>query len=243
MLFKEEELTMKKAFLLSIIAVPLLFTGCLEYSEEIWFKNDMSGTIKMDIVIEQKLVDLTKEAKREDNIFSLKGIQNRFGALEGITLVDATIDTAGDNRHTSITLDFDSLESLNKISNTGKKTDFLGSIEVIMTDSLVTYTRTVVMSDDAKNTMIDKYMEQFIWSYTVHFPNKVLEVNRTVSSFDTSNNTATWEYTLADLMKNSRTMKAVFAAPSPRDYVAMAAGGLLFLVFVTVLYKYVGGMR
>ena len=234
---------MKRTLLLSVIAVPLLFAGCLEYTEEIWFKNDMSGTIKMDIVIEEKLVGLNEEANREDNIFSLEGIHNRFGAIEGLKLVDATIDTVGDKRHTSITLDFDSLESLHKISNAGEKTDFLGTIEVIMTDSLVTYTRTVVMSDDAKNTMIDQYMEQFAWSYTVHFPNKVLEVNRTVSTFDTSNNTATWEYTLAELMKNPRTMKAVFAAPSPRDYSAMAVGGLLFLVFVTVLYKYVGKMR
>ena len=234
---------MKRAFLLIVITVPILFAGCLEYSEEIWFKNDMSGTIKMDIVIEEKLAGLNEQANREDNIFSLEGIRNRFGAIAGIKLVVATIDTVGDNRHTSITLDFDSLESLNKISNAGKKTDFLGNIEVIMTDSLVTYTRTVVMSDDAKTAMIDQYMEQFIWSYTVHFPNKVLEVNRTVSAFDTSNNTVTWEYTLADLMKNPRTMKAVFVAPSPRDYIAMAAGVLLFLAFITVLYKYVGKMR
>ncbi len=235
---------MKKALLLSVIAAALcLFAGCLEYSEEIWFKNDMSGTIKMDIVIEEKLVGLNEEANREDNIFSLQGIQNRFGTIEGLKLIDATIDTVGENRHTSITLDFDSLESLNKISNAGKKTDFLGTIAVIMTDSLVTYTRTVVMSDDAKNTMMNQFMEQFVWSYTVHFPNKVLEVNRTVSAFDTSNNTVIWEYTLADLMKNPRSMKAVFAAPSPRDYIAMVAGGLLFLVFITVLYKYVGEMR
>ena len=236
-------MTMKRALLLFVITVPLLCTGCLEYSEEIWFKNDMSGTIKMDIVISEKLVELNEEAGHADNIFTAEGIKNRFGTVKGLTLVDTHIHTEDENRHTSITLDFDSLESLRKISNSRKETGFLGNIAIIITDSLFTYTRSVVMSDDAKNATIDQYMGQFTWTYTVHFPNKVLEVNRSVSAFDTSNNTVTWEFTLGELTKGPQFMKAVFAAPSPRDYTAMAVGGIVFMSFVVALYKVLGKIR
>lgn len=230
---------MKKILLLPVFIL-FVCAGCLNYSEEIWFNNDMSGTITMDILIDEKLVNLSEQAGRVDNIFSEEGIRNRFGNIGGIKLIESKILNDRGNRHATITLDFESIESLKNVSDAKKETGFLGEIEVIKTDSLITYSRTVVMSDDAENKMIDQYMGQFVWRYTVHFPNKVLQVNRSVSAFDTSNNTATWEYSLAELTKQPQRMIAVFVTPSPRDYIAMIVGGLVFLVFVIVLYRKLG---
>ena len=222
---------------LLLVTVAVLFSGCVDYTEELWLNEDMSGTIKMDIVIDEKLATLT-EQERPDNIFSEGGIRSRFSNVRGVELVGAEAHTEGDKRVSTCTLKFDSIESLKNISNAKKETNFLGDIFIAQGDSgRVTYTRTVVMSDDAKNKMVDQILKGFTWTYTVHFPGKILGVDSSANFIDKDTHTVTWVYSLTDLTKKPHTMKAVFTPQAHFDYKALSLAGIVFIVVFVVLYK------
>jgi hypothetical protein len=107
----------------------------------------------------------------------------------------------------------------------------------------VAYTRTVVMSDDAKSQLVDQVLKGYTWSYTVHFPGKILGVDRTANFIDKDTNTVTWVYSLIDLTKKPRTMKVVFTPRTYIDYTAIAIAGVVFVIFFFVTFRVMKKMR
>ncbi|MCE5250958.1 hypothetical protein LLG96_12130 [bacterium] len=233
---------MKKMLLTAAVAV--LCSGCVEYTEEIWFNEDMSGKIRMDIVIDEKLAALSEQEGRTDNVFSETGIRNRFSNIEGVKLIEAGARTEGEKRVSACTLMFESLDALGRISNAKKETNFLGDFYIAHGDSgRVAYTRTIVMSDDAKSQLVDQVLKGYTWSYTVHFPGKILGVDRTANFIDKDTNTVTWVYSLADLTKKPRTMKVVFTPRTHIDYKAITVAGIVFVIFFFVTFRFMKKMR
>ena len=222
---------------LLIAAVVLLYGGCVDYSEELWFNSDLSGRIQVKITIEEKLVKLIEETNRRDNIFTEDGIYDRFERVEGIRIIDVKIYTDGESRLSSFILAFDSIESLTRISNAKKETNFLGDISITKNENgTYTFDRTVVMSNDSKMNMIDEVMDQYTWVYRVHLPGKVLEVNKSINSFDRDKGSLTWAYSLKDLTQNPQTMRALYEAPEPVDYSALIFACVVFLLMFGGLF-------
>ena len=222
---------------LLIAAVVLMYGGCVDYTEELWFNPDLSGRIQVNITIEEKLVKLIEETNRRDNIFTEEGINNRFERVEGIRIIEAKVYTDGENRLSSFTLAFDSIESLMRISNAKKETNFLGEISITKTVSgTYVFDRIVVMSNDAQQKVIDEVMDQYTWVYRVHLPGKVLEVNKSINSFDRDKGSLTWVYSLKELTKNPQVMRAIYEAPEPVDYSALIFACAVFLLMFGGLF-------
>ena len=57
---------------LLMTSVVLLFTGCLEISEEIWFNNDGSGRIRYDFLIAEKFLGSSTPGKSQAFVRGLK---------------------------------------------------------------------------------------------------------------------------------------------------------------------------
>ena len=77
----------------------------------------------------------------------------------------------------------------------------------------------------------------FKWIYKVHFPGKVFEVNNNVSMADKDKGTATWVFTLKDLVRRPQNMVVVYAVPAAVDFKALGIAGIVFLGFFVMLYK------
>jgi len=211
-----------------------LCAGCVEYTEEIWLNRDMSGTIRMNIIVNEMIANLTEEAGRSDSILSEEGARLRFSNLEGIRLTDVKAQRDSLARIISITLDFDTLESLRNISNATKETNFLGDISVRpLEDGRFLFTRNVVMNDDDGNLVADKMLSDFTWMYTLHLPGRLVEANVPTDNIDYDHNTVTWLFSLALLAQGPEKMQVIFEAPRHGD--PLKEIGLMALIATAVV--------
>ncbi len=159
--------------------------------------------------------------------------------MEGIRIIEAKVYTDGESRLSSFTLAFDSIESLTRISNAKKETNFLGDISITKNDDgTYFYDRIVVMSNDSKMNMVDQVMDQYTWVYCVHLPGKILEVNKSIDSFDRDKGSLTWVYSLKELTKNPQVMRALFEAPDPVDYSALIISSAIFMLMFAGLFYF-----
>jgi len=229
-----------------IALAALLYAGCFDYREEIWFNKDLSGRIEMHFIVPEFFVDMSEQAGRTDNLFTPEGIRGRFGSIPGLTLLGAETRTEEENRMIDITLEFDSLESFRRISNATKETDFLGDITVNRTGKgNVSFSRTISLTDSLMQsvTMYDEMLNKRFWITRIHFPGHIISTNAPDQNVDAdTGNTVIWAYSIAVLTKGHRTMYAVYSAPSPRRYLYMGLAALVFVIVFAALYKVLGKM-
>jgi len=230
--------------LLILFCTVVLFAGCVDYKEEIWFNRDMSGTITMDFTIGEMFVDLSEEAERTDNIFTEEGIRNRFSAVEGLAIISSEVYTVDENRIIRIALKFDSLESFRKISNATKKTDFLGAITLSTTpDGNISFSRTISLSDSTIKSyaVYDEMLNKRFWISRIHFPGYIISANAPEENIDDkTGNTVIWAYSIAILTKGPQTMNAVFTSRSSRNMFHLAIAAVVFLAVFGVFYIMLG---
>lgn len=224
-----------------ILSIVLMASaGCIDYSEELHLNRDYSGTITMSFAIAEMYVGLSEDAGRTDNLFTEDGIRNRFADIEGVEYVSSDIRKEEDVRYISITLNFDSLEAFDRISNARSETDFLGEINVNETeDGNVLFTRTVTLSKEKveNSHMSDRLLNEFSWLYTIQFPGTIIRANTPDSNIDYDRHTVTWAYSMAVLGAGPERMVVVFTPPEAPNYLMMVIAGLIFVVVFGILYR------
>ncbi len=220
---------------LVMAAVLLLFSGCVKYNEELWFNKDLSGRIKVDLTIEEKIAKDIEKAGFD--FFTQVGVEELYSRIEGVRVIEMNSITEGTNRHTTFTLSFDSLESLQHIASAVKDTEFLGFITIEKNPSgSSTFTRLVVLRKDARRLISPEQMNSIDWNFKVHFSGKVLEAN-TPPGKERMKDTRSWIYPLSELANTPQTMKVTFAPVSSFNIVALVLAGTVFMFMFFVLYR------
>ncbi len=220
---------------LIMAAALLLFSGCVKYNEELWFNKDLSGRIKVDVTVEEKIARSIEKTGLD--IFTQEGVEELYGGIDGVRVIEMNSTTEGTNRHTAFTLSFDTLESLQHIANAMKDTEFLGFITIEKNPSgSSSFARQMVMRKDARNLITPEQMNSIDWNFMVHFPGKVLEAN-TPPGRERVKDTRSWVYSLRELANDPQTMKATFAPVSSFDIVALVIAGAVFMFMFFVLYR------
>lgn len=223
---------MKKRVMATVL---LLFSGCVKYNEELWFNDDLSGRIKVSVTVEEKIARNIEKTGLD--IFTQEGVDGLYGGIEGVRVIEMNSTTGGTNRHTTFTLSFDTLESLQHIASAMKDTEFLGFITIEKNPSgSSTFARQVVLRKDARRLITQEQMNNIDWNFIVHFPGKVLEAN-TPPGRERMKDTRSWVYPLRELANNPQTMKATFAPVSSFDIVALVIAGAVFMFMFFVLYR------
>lgn len=226
--------------LLLLCTVFVLCTGCVEYSEEIWFKKDMSGQITIKLKIAEMFVDLSEQAGRTYNIFTEEEIQNHFTSISEVRLIESSVETSDEYRIITITLKFDSQDSFRNIFASTDETDFLGGIKLRKTaQGNMSFTRTIALKDSSSRAieLYDENLNQHYFISTIHFPGFIISANAPQANIDTdTNNTVTWAFSLDTLTKEQRTMVADYTAPSERNIISIVLAAIVFLVVFAGLY-------
>ena len=220
---------------LAMVAVLLLFSGCVRYSEELWFNEDLSGRIKVDVLVEEKTARNIE--KTGIDIFTEEGVNELYGGIEGVRVIEMSSATDSTDRLTTFTLSFDSLEALQHIAGALKDTEFLGFITVEENPSgSSTFERKVVLRKDARRLITPEEMNSIEWNFKVHFSGKVLEAN-TPPDKERKNDTRVWVYPLRELVNSPQTMKATFAPVSSYNIFAFMIAGVVFITLFLVLHR------
>ncbi len=184
-----------------LVAILVLLTSCIEYREELWLEHDLSGRIHFDI-------GLPSMTGIEDDDISELSIVALCDTVEGITVTDHSTYLIDENTWIHVELTFDNIYLLNEIEN-----EWFGKFYIFDEQGSRTLKRFITMSDTIKassgnfaNVLKYAMLGQYSWIYTLHFPDELYEVNAHLARTDTTRNTAVWEYSLASLINEQKTI-------------------------------------
>lgn len=197
----------KRLLLHLVLLLVLLFalSGCIEYREEIWLEKDGSGSLLFEI-------GLPEYTRIDDEDLSELSIVELCDSVEGITVTGSATYQVDKITWIQVFVDFEHILLLNEVEDY-----WFGEIRLEEQDDTVIYTRLITLSDSLDseggrfgNMLKQAFLGQYNWSYTLHLPDKILDGNTPLMFRDTLNNNLRWEYTLASLINEQKSMTVTF---------------------------------
>lgn len=183
------------------VLILVLLTSCIEYREELWLEHDLSGRINFEIGL-PILTSINDDEISELSIVAL------CDSVEGINVVSHSTYMLDENTWVHVELSFENILLLNEIEN-----EWFGEFYILDEKDSRTIKRFISMSDTINvssgqfgNVLKYAMLGQYSWIYTMHFPDELYEVNAHIARTDTVSNTAVWEYNLASLINEQKTM-------------------------------------
>ena len=129
---------------LTLLLSLTLLSGCLDYGEELTLNKDGSGRLKLDFTVDMAFMgEVSKALGEEPSPDEMRGptreeIMEGLG-VEGITVSDLDVQERGTKTRVKMTVDFTSLEALNRVEGFGddRKIEFYdeggGKVRVVYT--------------------------------------------------------------------------------------------------------------
>ena len=226
----------KKQILIFIILCFGLI-GCIEYKEKMKLNSDSSGTITFSIGMNEDILTMgNKNAEIDD--FNEEELKKAFKGKEGISLIDSRTYTKDGNRWIEITLDFDSVEKLEKASRDSSGHGIIGDISLVKNENgKWVYTRKILgrgselsnETDTTSNGMMAMMFSQYKWRYELVLPSKIISTDADKTDIDNNTNTIKWTYSLASLT-SGRTMTATFENKNYTNVFYIIGGGIILLL-------------
>jgi len=226
---------------MALLLAVMLTSGCFDYREEIWFNNDLSGTISIDLAIGELYIDYATEVGLKDDVFTADGLAEIAGGIVGVTLINSDVYTAEENRTIKLSLKFDSIDALKRIYNSIEGIDFLG--EISLTDApngQSEFKRMVSLTDPRIKSIasFDENINNRFWVSKIHFPGAVNKTNAPEENIDArTRQVVIWGYSIYVLTQGERSVEATFSQPNKIVLGPIAVAGVVFVLVVVLMYK------
>jgi hypothetical protein len=216
----------------------LTLTGCLDYEEEMWLNNDLSGEVAMTISLSDRLSDPRLGA---DEGLNEDLVRKDVEAADGLKLKSFESFKENGKQVTRVRIAFSSVEKLAWLGrDSSGPGSIIGKITVSKEDGHHVMKRSLEgMSaaspqQSANEALVARGLASLLMGgsylvYTVHFPNEVLNANSTQIAKE--NNTVRWKFPLSQAMSESITMRAEWKSGG---WLWWAVGGILVLALVIV---------
>jgi hypothetical protein len=213
-------------FTISILVISL-FSGCLNYKQEVILYPDGSGKMKIDYWMKfmneesEKVVD-NLGIFNPDSIKS--GFQSAYSKVENVTIYRDTVDSSS---HALINISFNHIDSLNNtnifaeynfsfLEKTGGQINFSQFVPPIATGFGI----------DARN---------FIVTYKYTIPGEIISHNAS----QVSGKTLTWQYKLSEI-GGGKTISVIFQPYKLKEtpiWIYVLSGAVLLLVLFFLLKR------
>ena len=188
---------MRATFYFSLVVL-CFFSGCIEYSEEIWLNADLSGKARLKIGLTQSVKESIGESRSIDNLESI------FLLNPGIKLINKKKYTDNGMDVVDVELSFESFSDFFK----GQSKANLDSYKIKNSDKgILDISREIKINEENESAdqtqfgdMVETVFSAYTWNFTIHFPGKILYSNS--DSIDYETNTIHWSYSLYELMNN-----------------------------------------
>lgn len=220
---------MRKLFLgLILFSTVLLMTGCYHYTEETWLRENGSGKMKMEIALNEALMNMASESNNEEP-FSENKVKNTFKGKKDIKLLSTKSFNKDGNRVIQMELEFKSLKALEALNNSEDNSSFIGKMTMAKNKKgQVIFTRVLSMNSGGSTNGTDsEFADQMMasifanynWKYSIHFPYKVISANTADSHINRKTNTVQWEIPLSSIAKKPQQMTAVLRPYNFFEYI------------------------
>ncbi len=229
---------MKRIRVALTLGALLACVGCIDYEEEVWLKEDGSGTAQITVKLPEQLMAMAGGAKPP---FSKEEAGKGFADSPGIRVVKVEeihdAGTVGFRVH----LSFDSLghleQSLRRRQTNGASVAGSGQLSLARHGSSVHFHRLVTPNkpagkssrDPSAESMVAIFFANHFMTYRYHFPYKISSANTT--QIDPKTNTAEWKFPLAQAVSGDLEMQADLKPQASLTWIwaATGVGGALVL--------------
>jgi hypothetical protein len=234
---------MKKIALI-LLVLSVLLAGCIKYQEEMWIKEDGSGTLTMKVSMPD--MGFGEQADTSADI--------DFQDKPGVRLINKKQYKEEDMTVYEMEVEFDFVDSLSQLKEGEGAEDyqFIGDIELFMDENdNIIFNRLIQFEqeetgveespgspgDEMGEQMFNSMFAQYNWEYIVHFPYKIISANANEENIDRESNTVKWVFPLSEL-QNEKMMTATmeYSASSPtKGIVMIAIVGIVGLILVVII--------
>lgn len=216
----------KRNLLIGLVTALLLLGifGCINYEQEINFKEDLSGTTHVHYWVTG--TEGEGNLPTVDAPLNEEGIKSEYGEIEGLKLSNVKVEEKEGETHCEMDFEFNNFsnflktelgnltsESYFKVNDDGNF-EFLGVIEGEETE-------------EGSQEMLAEY----VYNMTVNMPGSVIKDK---TNGEVSGSTVKWEYKLNEIVSKPRTeLKAV---SSPGGGFSLFSGvGLIILIVIIIV--------
>lgn len=210
----------------------MLLTGCLDYTEEMWLKSDLSGEVALTISLPEEFVKGGTGFERD---MSEDGIRRDVERIPGVNLESFESFRDAGKMIAKLRLTFDSVEKLTRHESNASDSgpvSFLGAIAVHRESGKVVFERTLrampqTKSDSFGQDLLTRGLGSFFLSnnyltYKLHVPSEIITANS--QHIEGSNQTVEWKFTLAQALRDPPVMRVEWKKSSSLLWLLIGCG-------------------
>ena len=231
---------MEKALRLGLIFLAaVLFSGCLDYDEEMWLNANLSGRVAMTISVPEELVN-GKTGMEKD--MSEQGVRSDVEKIPGVTLESFESFRDAGKVIAKLRIAFDNVEKLTRheqgVAESGPAS-LLGAITLREESGKVIFERTLrvmpqTKSEGVAKDFLTKSLSSLLFSknhlsYKVHLPGEIVTANS--QHIDGKERVVEWKYSLAQAMREPPVMKVEWKKTLPWGWILMTGAIIAGAVF------------
>lgn len=204
------------------LACSLVFTGCLDYDEEMWIYNDLSGRATVHLTLPDPLKDDFAGVNEQ---FSQEKLQKRFDAASGVKLVSYELSEEKRRPDLKIEVQFSSLEALSKALEANPPAAALGGkFTITKEDGQLKITRQLGTVEPKGEIGTGVAM------YVMHFPEALAYTNTTLH--DGAHDTVRYRYKLDEIFRLQPAFINSLPKQLPWKMIALIGGSALLLGYL-----------
>jgi len=216
---------MKKFFKIILAFLLLTLASCMEYKEEMNLNKDFSGTIYMNFIFQNFLLEGDNNTKLDKELQELKEKAKKY---KGIDIIFIKKEPLASKTSYKIKIRFSDLKTLEKFlneeSSNRRGTNSRKSIynfRLVELDDYIKFERVIRINEDRENyqdeeeaileNLTQLILTNYLWKFKITFPYKVLDTNGILLE---DNKTVEWTFDLYTLSKKPVKMEVKMEKPS-----------------------------
>lgn len=206
-------MTKKHLALLVLTLAVLLLAGCMQYQDDLVIFADGSGELSILMGVDMEMMEMFGEADEDEPFFDEP--DEEFEEMDGVRVIRQENFREENWEYTQVVYGFDSIEQL-MAALTETDDDAAADLGLISwtqeADGTWMFSRVIIDMDmgfdddemDAESLgMMSMFFGDAGFTYTVTFPNRVLETNANEEDIDYGTNTVTWRVSMMDMIQQA----------------------------------------
>ncbi len=199
-----------------LVTIVLLFSGCMEYEDHMVLEWDQSGVLQFAMGLNEAFMD-------EDSEMSEEELWAQLSQIEAVSPEWVSVYHDGGHQWAEGRVVIPVVNAL--VPGASEDFPMFGHMEWYEENGTWQFQRTLILSDDAPDELVepgaDEFLQLFtagiVWKYSVQFPGEIISANTAERNIDYDANVVTWSFSLGSLMSQPRVMTAEIRSVSADD--------------------------
>ncbi|WP_395746293.1 hypothetical protein [Prosthecobacter sp.] len=197
----------------------LLLSSCLDYEEEMWLEDDLSGKVTMTVMVSDTLANFAEAGSDQ---LSIEKVRQMIAGTEGLEVEETKSFRENGKQVSQVTIRFEDVRRLTWLATSSKEPAWvIGTIDVEKKDGRMKLRRTLgpftteaTSGSRQQNALARGFsgllLGSYSLTYTLHLPHEPL--NADSMQVSRKSNTVRWRFPLGQLATSTGTMSTEWEA-------------------------------